>query len=396
MPPVNYFLSTNDTPVTAEDPIWKKALPLSPRMLADPDACDNQSTITYGDYFLSAHRFVEQGHYANLLPAVCRCTQRPVDPREIGTIKITLEKHGQFYHPLRLVLDIDGYPLSFVINGAVTTDGRACLQRDFDNIRSLNRRFPFGFLPQVYSQDTVQLPGRTGAVGMFIGQWLEGFHEFHLSGKPAEGNDRLLVWDPLEGVQRLSDTARCEIYRQATRILTAFYNLETFEHISAWHHAAGDFVVKIDGKSTEVRLITVRKYAPLFTGSSGDADVILQALLVFLLNLSVKMRLDRVDGVGAVAWASDDVVAATVKGFFDGLELQADGGRIPVELRDVFGVYLQSLTSIELDDVFDAMYERTFRQMPESETIGKHLKHHAKVLLKTVGRMGGNPGMTPT
>jgi hypothetical protein len=359
-------------------------------MLADPDASDNQATITYGDYFLAAHRFLEQGRYANLLPAVCGCTQRLVDPLEIGAVKITLEKHGQFYHPLRLTLDIDGSRLSFVINGAVTTDGCAYLQKDFDNIRSLNRRLPFGFLPQVYRRGTVHLPGRSGAVGMFIGQWLEGFHEFHLSGEPAEDNDRLLVWDPLKGAYRLSDTARRDIYRQAARILTAFYNLETFEHISAWHHAAGDFIARIDGKSTEVRLITVRNYGPLFAGASDDADVILQALLVFLLNLSVKMRLDRVDGVGAVAWASDDVVGATVAGFFDGLTLQADGGRIPLELRDFFRVYLKSLSAVELDDVLGAMYERTFSQMPESETVCKHLKHHAEVLLQTIGCIGGS------
>ena len=54
-----------------------------------------------------------------------------------------------------------------------------------------------------------------------------------------------------------------EVYRQAAFILTLYYDVETFEQIFPWHHAAGDFVVKADEGAVDVRLVTARQYAPM-------------------------------------------------------------------------------------------------------------------------------------
>ena len=395
MPHFLFYLSASKIPVSESDPFWTRPLPLTPHPGFRPDGSGKESAVTYGEYFSAVRRFIERERFSNLIMAVRACTGRSVAVRLLGPINIYLEKHGQFYHPARLTVKADGTQLSFVVNVAVTTIGRSYLRNDFDNIKLLNRRYPNRFLPQVYANGAMLLFEPSHRMTMFLGQWLDGYHEFHLSGEPAEGNDRLLVWNTLQGAHRLSSQVRCDVYRQAAKILTTYYNLETFEQVFSWHHAAGDFIVKADGRNIDLRLITVRKYAPLFDGMGTDARTIIQALLVFLLNLTVKMRLDRLDGVGAAAWASDDAVAATLNGFFDGLFLQVDSDRIPAELPDVFATYLKSLTAAELQDVLDAVFERNFRQTSESEMIRKHLKHHGDTLLAAIRRWPRNRDSTP-
>jgi hypothetical protein len=77
--------------------------------------------------------------------------------------------------------------------------------------------------------------------------------------------------------------------------------------IFPWHHAAGDFVIRVDGEKTSVKMITVRDYVPM-AGIETEPDseqAILDALVIFFIHLSVRMRLDRLDGVNEVVWAPD-------------------------------------------------------------------------------------------
>ena len=222
---------------------------------------------------------------------------------------------------------------------------------------------------------------------MFLGEWLEGYHEFHLSGEPAEMNSRLVVWDPVKGAHPLSKQQRIDIYRQIALILTAYYDLETFEQIFSWHNAAGDFIVKTDGGQIDLRLITVRKYAPLFADVSGDADTILQALLIFWLNLSIRIRLDRLDGVGEFGCADDDMVDAALNGFFDGLALQVRFGRIPKELPDLFAGYLKALASDDRDTLLEGVVGRLNGHPSEKALIRKHLKRHGEKMTQAIDRL---------
>ena len=397
MPHFTFSISANETSVDVSDPLWSRPLPLSRHQGIGLDASDSDATITYSEYFTAVQQFIKQQRLADLILAVQNGMGQSVALPDLDNIHVYLEKHGQFYHPARLVVDVFGRRLSFVVNVAVTPIGRSYLRKDFDNIRTLNRRFPYRFLPQVYAHGVVFLGSQHAQrMEMFLGQWLDEFHEFHLSGEPVAGNNRLLVWDTRQGAQRLSTEARRDVYRQAAQILTAYYNLETFEQISSWHHAAGDFIVKSDGHRLDVRLITVREYAPIIDATGSDAETVVQALLLFLLNLSIKMRLDRRDGVGAITWASEDAVAATLNGFIDGLFLQVENDRIPGELVVFFAAYLKSLTAIEFSDVLDAVFERTFKQTHESDTIRQQLKPHAQSLFNSIAGLkerGINPNM---
>lgn len=351
--------------------------------------------MTYGDYFRAVRRFLTADRCAVLVGAVKEQAGRSVAQAELGTIRVYLEKHGQFYHPARVTVEVGNARPAFVVNVAVTQTGRAFLGQDYGNIRRLNDRFPYRFLPRVYDRGDAALPGRCRRLEMFAGEWLEGYHEFHLSGTSggrlpdaSPGNGvRLVAWDPGKGVQPLSALQRAEIYRGAALILTAYYDLETFEHIASWHNAAGDFIVKTAGPQIDLRLITVRKYAPLFTDVPVTADTILQALLVFFLKLSIRIRLDRLDGVGAFGWADDAAVAAALDGFFDGLALQVRCERVPPALPGLFAHYLKALSGEDRDALLAEIVLRLPGPEAERALVREHLKRHGEQVTLAIHRL---------
>ena len=75
----------------------------------------------------------------------------------------------------------------------------------------------------------------------------------------------------------------------------------------------------------EMKLITVRQYAAMFenkiTKNNTDSDIylMLEAMLVFFLNLSIRNRIDRLDGVGEIVWSDNISVEGTLRGFLKGL-----------------------------------------------------------------------------
>jgi hypothetical protein len=88
--------------------------------------------------------------------------------------------------------------------------------------------------------------------------------------------------------------------------------------------------------------------------------------------------------VGEFAWAKDDVVAATLQGFIDGLILQNESERIPRELIGYFVDYMKSLTIDDLIELHDVVFERTLEQSPEGGMIRRQLKRHAESLFKAI------------
>lgn len=389
-PKFSNFLGSDNIPVAENSPCWCMPLPLGLADVvksAEPAAADGP-VVTYGDYFTAVHRFLETDGFGKLTGALRECLGQSVTAADLGAIRIYLEKHGEFYHPARITVAVAHRRPAFVVNVAVTKIGRSYLRADFDNIRLLNDRFPYRFLPQVYCKGEATLPGFPHGLEMFLGEWLEGYHEFHLSGEPAEMNSRLVVWDPVKGAHPLSKQQEFDIYRQIALILTAYYDLETFEQIFSWHNAAGDFIVKTAGGQIDLRLVTVRKYAALFADvPSGGADTIVQALLILWLDLSIRLRLDRLDGVGEFGWADDDMVEAALKGFFDGLALQGRFGRIPQELPDLFAGYLKALASDDRDTLLQGVVRRMKCRPSEKALIRKHLKRHGEKMTQAIDRL---------
>jgi hypothetical protein len=326
--------------------------------------------LSYGQYFEGVTDVISRDGYGPLVHATGRQLAEDISLADIEEILIYTEKHGSDYHPARIEVVVGEVCVPFVMNVAVTARGKAWLCREFEVLQHLNSKYDFSFLPRTYFQGEALLP----SMPMFLGDWFQGYHEFHLSIDKTDGSQKLVLWDTDKGVCYLSRPQVWQIYSQAAKILTLYYDVETFEQIFPWHHAAGDFVVKTHEKSIDVRLVTARQYASMLEPSEGVR--IHEALLFFMLNLSVRMRLDRLDGVGAVAWADDECVDATLGGAVEGLRIKEQKGIVGIGFVDAFIQHCSSLAKEDLSDRFHALIDACDQAAPDTPVIRDHFERH--------------------
>jgi hypothetical protein len=344
----------------------------------------SEPSLSYGPYFRAIQDVISRNMYRPLIDATARQLAEDISLSDIHEILIYGEKHGSDYHPARVEVMVNDACAAFVMNVAVTARGKDRLCREFDVLKHLNEKYDFSFLPKTYFQgEAFCSTGRAeGSMLMFLADWFKGYHEFHLSIDENDGFQRLVVWDAVKGHQCLSPLQARRVYSQAAKVMTLYYDMETFEQIFPWHHGAGDFVVKTQDKSLDVRLVTARQYAPMLGCSEGVS--VQEALLFFLLNLSVRMRLDRLDGVGPVAWADDDCVEATVGGFIEGLWTREQQGIINGNF--VEGV-LRFCRSLAKDDFFDgchALIDACDPSAPDIPVIRSRLEGHVRKLYTAI------------
>ncbi|MFO7707507.1 MAG: hypothetical protein R6V84_04975 [Desulfobacterales bacterium] len=329
-PRFDFFLETESQPITSGHPAWARNLPGRRGCFSGDGQAGQEIPFTVGDYFLAAREFLD--------------SFGPTAAAE--RIRIHLAKHGPHYHPARVAAEVCGRRAELVLNVAVSEAGRACIHREYGLLQRLNREVAPSYLPAVFGLGEVALPGKP-RVPMFIGEWLAGFHEFHLSRTPADSETGMVLWDPENG-NRLLDRARIRaIYSGAAGILTHYFNLSTGERIGSWHHATGDFVVNLAGPRPEVRLITVRDYRPKLRPAAEAGPglpALMESLLVFFLDTMIRMRLDRLDGVGEIAWAGPIAVEGCLEGFFSALSKKPELPGVPLPLDLLFRHYALSCT----------------------------------------------------
>ena len=337
-------------------------------------------SVSYEDYFGAVQSFMEKRGLKMIGGVVSEYGENPIGIQEI---RIFLDKHGEFYHPARIEAVMEGKAVSFVLNVAVSTAGKKCLEREFCLLKKLRENYTYSFVPEVYGRgDVFTKSGHH--ISMFLGEWFEGFHEFHLSLHPRQRQNTILVWEPQQVNFWLSRGQTRALYRQAAMILTYYYDVETFEQIFNWHHAAGDFVVKLQSLSVKVRLVTVRKYVAMVDNASRDIQSICEALLVFFLNLTIRMRLDRLDGIGEVVWADDMAVEGALQGFFDGLSMKPSLSLLPASLDECFRYYLLARNETELHEYATAIVDSNHPKSPDVPILQKHLKEHIAVLYHSI------------
>lgn len=351
MPEFGFFLYQDKLPLEKDSAGWSAFLPTD-RKASSPSSC---TALSYGDYFLAVRAFCDK-HFP-----------------DADKISVRIQKHGEFYHPSKAEVERNGKTACFVINAAVSEIGKHCIEREYLLLKELGRMVSPPFIPQVYAIDKIQLEdGRE--IPMFSGQWFDGYHEFHLS-ENSDGNMGLVVWDTDKGNYFLSEDQTLSLYRQAAKILTLYYNPDTFEQIFPWHHAAGDFVVKCDdAHQIDVKLITVRQYISPMECEENDTEAVMGGLLAFLINLSVRMRLDRADGVGDIVWADDVALTGTVQGFSDALKLK------PSYPEKAFRNYLESWSKEDVSEMAEAIIGSYHPQSPEIPVIRQHLPPHIALL----------------
>jgi hypothetical protein len=199
-----------------------------------------------------------------------------------------------------------------------------------------------------------------------------------------------MVWDDVRGRFFLSVEQTQTLYALVSKILTSYYNLESFEQVFSWHHAAGDFIVRVKNEKLDLKLVSVRRYEAIFGDQKNtqttpvDPQQILQALLIFFLNLSIHIRLDRLDGIGEMVWSDSLAVEATLVGFLEALSMKPDIPFLPDSPLACFVAYLTSCSEKDLIDLTGAIINRSNPQMPGLAVVKKNINTHGEILYASI------------
>jgi len=297
----------------------------------------------------------------------------------INLIEVVAEKHGSDYHPARIIVHAGGPEACFAANVAITQRGKERLKNDYHWLRHFRGCFQSHFVPKTYflgSQTALDSEGRETYLMMFLAEWLGGYHEFHLSGNAERASLETVIWDMDQGYRFLTETQSFEIYRQASFILTYYYDVETFQEVFPWHHASGDFVVHVRGDAVDVKMITVRQYEPRTVFLEDAPENVMKALLIFFANLTVRMRLDRLDGVGEVAWAGDRCVEATIQGFLDAMKEKVIQGHCSSGVLEELVRAFETMSVAEWAELFRIVVESYDESAPDVPVIMENLADH--------------------
>ncbi|WP_051822386.1 hypothetical protein [Desulfonatronum thiodismutans] len=335
------------------------------------DGCDQGTT--YGDYFAAIARMLARDDQA-VPRMLARSLDRSAPPDEIV---IRAEKHGALYHPASLELvwrqgaenrAEDDFRFRFAALTAISPRGRDALRREALVMESLERTPGGAFLPRplAFRGDET--------VTFLIVPWFSGFHEFHVA---EDGGFSL--WDHDQGIRRLGAEQVREVFFQVGRILTLCLDSVTGACVHPWSHAAGDFIVRWDEKGVAVRLTTVRNHGPLI-----ETDNPLSAMLAFVLDLALRMRLDRVEGVGEWAWLDQELMLAALYGFYVGVEEHGKDAGVLGGLAEL----LPSFSAEELLEGYESILSLFSRA--ELEVILPRLEVHCRELA-TAMHLAANP-----
>jgi hypothetical protein len=356
---VQYLFSSTEGDVSLDEKTLNRAFLLNP--------FEEHPFLTLRDYFQSIERFILG---ASLFS----------DP--IDDLLIRSEKHGTLYHVASVEITGHGARKKIAVSTAFGEQRKGLLLREYETMKHLNEQFPYGSIPEVYVASEALCSNAKGSesVIMSVAQWLEGYHEWHLA-MDQDGKRALLIWDMEKGSRTASIEEGRSIFRDASRILTLYYDPETYRQIYPWHHAAGDFVVKGSGPEIEVKLTTARNYLPLISFPKKADSNRVTALVAFLLNMVVQMRLDRIGGVGEPIWAQEEFVRPCLEGFFRALATKNAEGRGEWKEASDLPALLKRFSKEELHALHAPLMESYREEKPEDyKLIENNLEGHIATL----------------
>jgi hypothetical protein len=369
---VSYFFSSPGGDVPIDDATLQRPLILSP--------FENHPFLTLGDYFDAVRGFMLLDNGKHLAHLLTHLWDKKTELKDIEKIIIRYEKYGSLYQIVSAEVFSQGYQIKFAVSTAVSDEAKETLNREFDLIQHLYYQKGLPYLPHAYYRQAITLMREemSQTFLMTMSQWFENYHEWHFT-KDEKNVERIIIWDMEGGGYRFaSDHEFHEIIRQISKILTLYYSFDTFCRIYPWHHGAGDFVVKTGGDgSIDVRLVTVRGYEPIILSGSKERAGSLNAFLLFLFDISVKMRLDKLEGVGEPYWAEATILKAVLEGFLDALKMKEPENDNPDLKTDSFTNTLKSISEDEIRTYFSLWIDQYRRQDPSDYTvIERHINNH--------------------
>jgi len=356
---VKYLFSSSEGDVLLDEKTLDRAFLLNP--------FEAHPFLTLRDYFQSIERFI---------------LDNPLFPDPIEQILIRSEKHGTLYHVASVEITGHGSRRKFAVSTAFSETRRKLLLHENETMTYLNEQFPYNYIPKVYlaSETLCSNPKGNEIVVMSVSEWLEGCHEWHLT-EDQDGKQVVLIWDMEKGNRTASAEEGRSIFREASRILTLYYDPKTFRQIYPWHHAAGDFVVNLAVGAVEVKLTTARNYLPLISFPMKADSNQVTALVAFLLNMTVQMRLDRIGGVGELIWAQEEFVRPCLAGFFGALQTLKNEGRDDWGEGPDLLIFLKRFSTEELHTLYAPLMESYREEKPQDFTIiEKNLEDHIATL----------------
>ncbi len=343
--------------------------------------------LTLGNYFEAIKDFILMDHGRPLTTVLREQLRSDIGPDSIHEILIRTEKHGALYHLASVEVVSGRQSLKMCVSTAVSENGKAWLKHEFDLLKFLNSKLALPYLPVPHFEGDVKVRSDYGneSLSMFLTEWFENYHEWHLSMDEKGEKQGICVWDLKNGHWFASKEQGFEIFRQASKILTLYYDTRDFNQIYPWHHAAGDFIVRSKDGIIDVKLTTARKYEPIMLFSSKDTIDPVVALTYFFLNLSIRMRLDRLDGVGVRAWAGGFSVEALIQGFFEGLRIMEAEGRYGLgQVRDLLSLF-KGFDQEELAGLFYPLLDMYAKEDPgDFSVIQANLGSHTKELYEAI------------
>jgi len=380
---VHYLFSSSEGDVPLDEKTLDRALLLSP--------FEAHPLLTLRDYFQCIERFI-----LDRVDDLGKTSDAPLSPDRIDEILIRSEKHGTLYDVASVEIAGHGTRRKFAISTAFSEPRKALLLHEVETMRFLNQHFSYDHIPKVYlvSEGLCSNPKGNETVMMSISEWLEGYHEWHLT-EDQDGNQAVFIWDMERGNRRASTEQGQRIFREAARILTLYYDPKNYRQIYPWHHAAGDFVVKSAGGATQVKLTTARNYLPLISFPKKADTNRVTALVAFLLNMAVQMRLDRTGGVGAPVWAQEEFVRPCLEGFFSALQTMKSEGRWDLGEGPDLLTFLKKFSSEELHRLYTPLMASYREEKPEDfDVVQSNLESHVSTLWKALQAFveGGLPG----
>ncbi len=377
-----FFIAGDANPIGENDPFMSLPLPVD----RGQGPAEGDRHVSMAEYFGAVETFLSENRLKRIVSSIYQKSGRKVSPESIDEIAVVLEKHGEFYHPARVAAISGDDVWEFVVNVAVSKAGLNCAPREFGLLKKLREEGRENFIPGVYEYGIVESPNGKRSFAIFSGEWFSGFHEFHIASKRKSDGGRIHVWDPDNPMLFLNEEQTRDLYRKIALVLAYYFDLESFEQIHPWSHAAGDFVLSLEGGDVRLKLVTVRGYKSLFDSEERDLAAVMEALLAFLADLSVKNRFDRLDGVGDLAWADGIAVPATIEGFFEGLRKNAENTSGFEDIPEYFGLYLASLEEQAIIDHFRDVVATYPPQAPETPFVRDKIAAHASLFHKSAGK----------
>jgi hypothetical protein len=365
---VQYLFSSSEGDVPLDEKTLNRAFLLNP--------FEAHPFLTLKDYFQSIERFF---------------LDNPLFPDQMDEMLIRSEKHGTLYHVASVEIAGPGTRRKFCVSTAFSEPRKKLILREYETMKYLNQHFSYEYLPKVYlaSETLCSNPKGNETVVMSVSEWLEGYHEWHLMAGQEEQQD-VLVWDMERGNRRATREEAHAIFREASRILTLYYDPKTYRQIYPWHHAAGDFVVKGGGQVIQLKLTTARNYLSLISFPKRADTNRVTALVAFLLNMTVQMRLDRIGGVGEPVWAQEGFVSPCLQGFFGALQTLKAEGRLDLGEGPDLLTLLKRFSSEELQSLYSPLMESYREEKPEDfQVVQKNLDSHVATLWEALQDFDG-------